>query len=164
METYRYCTPEWLQACAEGYDDHPEFRQSFAKLATKICFRVKAAPEWGLGEDIIFGAIMDKGDLRELAFYSETDAAEMADFILAATPHKWKEILRKEAKFVTEFMFGRIWLDQGSKVGVLSIASYADTFVATLTQVGLQFPDEMSPEELEAYAAYQQEFRRELGV
>lgn len=164
METYRYCTPEWLEACAEAYPTKPQFREAFAKLATKICFRIKAEPKWGLEEDIVFCAFMDRGDLQTLAFFSAEDAAQEADFILAATPQKWKQVLRKDNKFVTEFMFGRITLGQGSKVGVLAIASYADTFVDALTQFELQFPDEMSPEELEAYAAYQQEFRRELGV
>jgi hypothetical protein len=164
METYRYCTPEWLEANAKAYPTKPEFQDAFAKLATRICFRVKAAPKWGLEEDIVFCAFMDHGDLQELAFYSEEDAAQVAEFILSATPQEWKQVLRKEKKFVGEFMFGRITLDQGSKVGVLAIASYSDAFVDALTQFELQFPDEMSPEELEDYAAYQKEFRAELGV
>jgi hypothetical protein len=164
METYRYCTPEWLEANAEAYPTKPEFQEAFAKLATKICFRVKAAPKWGLEEDVIFGAFMDHGDLQELRFFSEEEATQVADFILAATPQEWKQVLRKEKKFVGEFMFGRIMLEQGSKVGVLAIASYADAFVDALTQFELQFPDEMSPEELAEYAAHQKEFRAELGV
>jgi hypothetical protein len=164
METYRYCTPEWLRACAEAYPTKPQFQEAFARLATKICFRIEATPQWGLEEDIIFCAFMDHGDLQELRFFSEEEAAQVADFVVTASPQEWKQVLRKERKFVGEFMFGRITLEQGSKVGVLAIASYADAFVDALTQFSLQFPDEMSPEELDAYAAYQQEFRAELGV
>jgi hypothetical protein len=36
--------------------------------------------------------------------------------------------------------------------------------VDLLTQVDLQFPDEMSPEELAAYRSHFEEFRTELGV
>jgi hypothetical protein len=83
---------------------------------------------------------------------------------VVATPPEWKRLLRKESKFVTDFMLGKITLEQGSKVGVLSIAPHSGTFIDALTQVELQFPDEMSDEELADYRAAMVEFRRELGV
>jgi hypothetical protein len=49
-------------------------------------------------------------------------------------------------------------------VGVLGVAPHANTVVDLLTQVDLQFPDEMSAEELAAYRSHFQEFRAELGV
>jgi hypothetical protein len=61
-------------------------------------------------------------------------------------------------------MLGKITLEQGSKVGVLGVAPYANIFVDALTQVDLQFPDEMSPDELEEFRGYVNEFRSELGV
>lgn len=51
-------------------------------------------------------------------------------------------------------MLARIVLEQGSKVSVLQIAPYSNTFVEALTQVELQFPDEMSPEEPSEYRGY----------
>jgi hypothetical protein len=72
--------------------------------------------------------------------------------------------LRKESKFVTDFMLGKITLEQGSKVGVLSIAPHSGTFIDALTQEELEFPDEMSPEELDDYRATMEAFRSELGV
>ena len=83
---------------------------------------------------------------------------------LNATPEEWKKILRKESKFLTDFMLGRIKLDMGSKVGILGLAPYANTFVDALTQVALQFPDEMSEDELTKYRDYMEEFRANLGV
>ncbi|MGE5603751.1 MAG: hypothetical protein ACM30E_11915, partial [Nitrososphaerales archaeon] len=79
-------------------------------------------------------------------------------------PQEWKSILRKERKFLTDFMLGRLPLVQGSKVGVLGIAPYANTFVDALTQAELQFPDEMLPEELAAYRSHVAAFRKECGV
>ncbi len=164
MAVYRYCTPEWLKISAESYRANPRFQQGLAKLTLKIFFNVRAEPAWGIGRDIIFGASVHKGELEELAFFSEENAKKQADFLLAATPQEWKKILRKESKFVGDFILGRITLEHGSKVGVLGIAHHADTFVDALTQVELQFPDEMSPQELDQYRSYMEEFRRELGV
>ena len=164
MTTVRYCTPEWLQGVEEGYDDHPRFRQEMAKLTTKVCFKVKAEPEWGIEEDIIFCGYLEQGDLQKFAFMREEAALGEADFVLAASPKEWKKILRKENKFVTDFMLGRITLEHGSKVGVLSIAPHSNTFVDALTQNELQFPDEMTDEELAEFRSYVQEFRAELGV
>ena len=164
MTTVRYCTPEWLEKCADGYRATPKFKEAFKKLTISVFFQIEAEPDWGIDEAIIFGSFVDEGDLIYLAFFSEEEAKEKAEFILGATPQEWKQILRKEKKFVTDFMLGKISLVQGSKVGVLTIAPYADTFVAALTQYDLQFPDEMSAEELEAYRAHVSEVRAQLGV
>ena len=164
MTVYRYCTPEWLKISAESYHANPRFQQGLAKLTLKIFFNVKAEPAWGIDRDLIFGAFVKRGELEELAFFSEEDAKKAADFLLAATPQEWKKILRKESKFVGDFLLGRITLEQGSKVGVLGIAHHADTFVDALTQVDLQFPDEMSPDELAKYRSYMEAFRSELGI
>jgi hypothetical protein len=164
MTVYRYCTPEWLKISAESYRGNPRFQQGLAKLTLKIFFSVKAEPDWGIDRDIIFGAFVKQGELEKLGFFSEEDAKKEADFVLAATPQEWKKILRKENKFVGDFLLGRIVLEQGSKVGVLGIAHHADTFVDALTQVDLQFPDEMSAEELDRFRSDVAEFRRELGV
>ena len=81
-----------------------------------------------------------------------------------ATPQEWKKILRKENKFLTDFMLGKITLEQGTKVGVLGLAPYANSFVDALTQVELRFPDELTAQELEEYRAYVRDFRARLGV
>jgi putative sterol carrier protein len=164
MTTVRYCTPEWLARVVAGYDTDPGFRQAMAKLTTKVCFKVKAEPAWGIDEDIIFCGYLEQGDLQAFEFKSEQTALDEADFVLAASPQEWKKILRKESKFVTDFMLGRITLEHGSKVGVLSIAPHSNTFVDALTQDELQFPDEMTDEELAEFRAYVQQFRAELAV
>jgi hypothetical protein len=61
-------------------------------------------------------------------------------------------------------MLGKIKLEHGSKVGVLGVAPHANTVVDLLTQADLQFPDEMSAEELAGYRVNFEEFRAELGV
>jgi hypothetical protein len=129
-----------------------------------MCYRVKAEPAWGIDKDIIFGMFVDKGALTKIGFFSEEDAFKEAEYIIAATPQEWKKILRKQSKFITDFMLGKIKLEHGSKVGVLGVAPHANTVVDLLTQVDLQFPDEMSAEELAAYRSHFQEFRAELGV
>jgi putative sterol carrier protein len=164
MTVVRYCTPEWLANAAAGYEQSPRFRQEMAKLSTKICFKIKAEPAWGIDEDIIFWAHIDHGELQKLEFVSQEEAFREADFVLAASPQQWKSLLRKESKFVADFMLGRVTLEHGSKVGVLSVAPHSNSFVDALTQDELQFPDEMTPEELDQFRADVQQFRAELGV
>ena len=164
MTACRYCTPEWLEESARIYRETPDFQQKLAKVTVKVFYRVRAEPAWGIEQDILFGAIVEEGELLDLGFFSEEDARDTAEFIMGASPQEWKKILRKENKFLTDFMLGKITLEQGSKVGVLGLAPHANTFIDALTQVELEFPDELSAEELEAYRAYQEEFRARLGV
>ena len=164
MVTCQYCTPEWLEQGKKSFDANPNLRESLKTLSKKMCYKIKADPAWGIDQDIIFGAFFEKGQLTKLAFFSEDAARAEADFILAATPQEWKKLLRKENKFAIDFMKGHVKLEKGTLAGVLTIAPHADRIVNAITQVPLQFPDEMSPEELSAYRTYMNSFRESLGV
>jgi len=162
--TIRYCSPEWLEEGAKLYRATDRFEKVLKKVTTKIFYRITAEPAWGIEEDIFFGAEVEEGKLLKLSFYSKAEAQKRADFILGATPQIWKAILRKDKKFISEFMIGKITLDAGSKVSLLKITPYANHFVDALTQFELQFPDEMSAAELEAYRTDLSEFREQAGV
>ena len=162
--TIRYCSPEWLEESASLYRATDRFENTLKKVTTKIFYRVTAEPAWGIEKDILFGAVVEEGKLLELSFFSETDARKRADFILAATPQIWKGILRKDKKFISDFMLGKIRLESGSKPGLLKITPYANHFVDALTQLELTFPDEMSAEELKVYRADLTKFRETAGV
>ena len=164
MTVYRYPTPEWLEESAKIYRASPKFQKALEKITTKIFFLIRAEPAWGIEQDIIFGAITEKGALIDLRFFSSQAARDEADFIMGATPQEWKKILRKENKFLTDFMLGKISLEQGSKVGVLGLAPYANTFIEALTQVELQFPDEMEAGALAEFHSYVSNFRNRLAV
>jgi len=160
----RYCSPEWLEESARLYRATANFENALKKVTAKIFYRITAEPAWGIEKDIIFGAEVDAGTLLELAFFSESEAQKRADFILSATPQVWKGILRKDKKFISEFMLGKVKLESGSKPGLLKITPYANHFVDALTQFDLQFPDEMSPEEVKAYKADLSKFRKNAGI
>jgi len=160
----QYCTPQWLDESAKSYNTNTKLQEAMSRLSKKVCFLIKAEPDWGIERDIIFGAFMEKGKLTRLSFFNNEEAHQHADFILGATPQEWKRLLRKESKFAADFMLGKVTLEKGTQVGVLSLVPYAGAFVDTLTPSELQFPDEMTPEELDDYRAYQSTFRAELGV
>jgi hypothetical protein len=164
MATCLYCTPEWLAETAARYPQNPELKERLQKLSIKMAYRIKAEPAWGIDEDIIFCMFFDEGDLSRVEFMTEEQAAHEAEYVLSATPQEWKRLLRREGKFVTDFILGKVSLEQGSRVGILGVAPHADTVVAALTQAPLRFPDELSADELDAYRADMQAFRQELAV
>lgn len=159
-----YCTPEWLEESARIYRATPGFEEALKKLTASVCYRVKAEPDWGMDSDLIFGLMVTAGVLNDLRFFSEDEAREKAEFVMAATPQEWKLILRKEHKFITDFTLGKVKLEQGSKVGVFKVAPYANTIIDVLTQVNLQFQDELSPQQIDEYREYAVQFRSRLGV
>jgi hypothetical protein len=165
MAVYQYCTPEWLEELEKAYRADPTYQEKFKKLTLVLCFRVLAEPSWGIDKDIIFGTGLDEGRLTRLRFFREEEATKGdATFILAATPQNWKRLLRREVKFVTEFMLGKIKLEQGSKVTILKLAPLSDKLMDFMTSHEIRFPDEMSPDELEKYRSRMGQFRAELGV
>jgi hypothetical protein len=153
-----------LEESAKLYRESDHFQNALKKVTTRIFYRITAEPTWGIEKDIIFGAEVDAGTLLELAYFSEADTQEKAEFVLAATPQVWKGMLRKEKKFISEFMLGKVILESGSKPGLLKITPYANHFIDALTQFPLQFQDEMSAEELDTYRAELSGFREKTGV
>lgn len=164
MTTHQFCTPEWLEESARIYRASPDAKDKLKKLTAKICYRVKSDPDWGISEDIIFGAFFDKGDLRTLNFFSEDEAFQEAEYLMAATPRTWKKILRKKRDFVTDLMLGKIKLELGIKVKILEMALHVGDIIDFLAQVDLQFPDEMSEDELTKYRSKIDTFRRTKGA
>ena len=164
MTTCQYCTPEWLDETFRSYKATDKFQKGLEKLNSSVAFRVKADPAWGIDHDILFGAVINKGEMQKLAFYNERDARDQLEFILSATPQEWKKLLRRESKFMTDFMLGKVTLEQGSKVAMIGLAPYSGTIIDVLTLVDLQFPDEMTPQALDEYHTYHERFRSELGV
>jgi hypothetical protein len=164
MTVVRYPTPEWLEESAKKYRANPKFQKELQKITANMYYRIIAKPDWGIDEDILFGVRVKNGELLELGFASEEEAKDKADYIMAATPQEWKSLLRKNTKFLTDFMTGKVTLELGSKVGVLGLAPHANSFIDALTPGEIQFPDEMTPEELEQFRTDVAEFRAELGV
>jgi putative sterol carrier protein len=167
MSTYQYCTKEWLDESAKRYTADPRFQKEFEKITpkpTKYVFRVKAEPAWGIDRDLLFGAVVEQGKLLELGFFSEENARKDANFILSATPQEWKRLLRKETKFIAVVMLKKVSMELGDFPGLLKIAPHGDAFVDALTQVPIQFQDEMSVDELAQYKDRLKEFRNISGV
>lgn len=164
MNVFRYPSPEWLDASEQQYRALDRFQKALEKITTKIFFNIKADPVWGLEKDLYFGAITEHGFLLELRFFSAAEAKATADFILSAPPAEWKKILRKEEKFLTDFMLGKISLEQGSKVGILGLAPYAGIFIDAITQFSLIFPDEMDEKAGSDFRSYIKDFRNRLCV
>lgn len=164
--TVQYCTPEWLEETSRLYALEPKFQKEFEGISAKplkLVFRVKAEPAWGIDADVLFGAVVEQGRLTELAFYNEEQARKNANFILSATPQEWKRLLRKQTKFISVVMLKKVIVEHGDFPSLLKLAPHGDAFVDAMTRVTLQFPDEMSPEELSQYKTRQAEFRQKLG-
>ena len=83
---------------------------------------------------------------------------------MAATPLTWKKILRKKRDFVTDFILGKIDLELGTQVSMLELALSANNMLDCLTQIDLQFPDEMSAHELATYRSKMETFRHAEGA
>ena len=164
MTVHQFCTPEWLQENARIYKGRSDAKDQPRKISAKICYRVKSDPHWGIHEDIIFCSFFEKGELRTLNFFTEDEAFQAAEYLLAATPQAWKKILRKKRDFVTDFTLGKIDLELGTKVSMIELASHANNILDCLTQVDLQFPDEMSADELKTYRSKMKTFRYAKGI
>lgn len=165
MSTQYYCTPDWLKESKEYYAENPQSKEKLKKLTADMAYHVKAEPSWGINKDVYFCAFFNAGDLTRLELISKEEA-EKAQYLMAATPTVWKNVLTKKSKFLTDFMLGKIKLEKGSKVGVLGVAPHANNILAALVPPSMElvFPDDLSSDEIEKYRDNMVAFRKEIGV
>jgi putative sterol carrier protein len=165
MTTRYYCTPKWLEESKEIYNANPLAKEKLKKLSAKMAYRVQASPSWGINKDIYFCAYFESGELNKLELVPK-EAAYDAQYLMAATPGVWKNVLTKKSKFITDFMLGRIKLENGSKVGVLTVAPHANDILDALMPAGMNlvFSDDLPADELEQYRSNMVAFRKELEV
>jgi len=164
MGKVQFCTPQWLEESSKMYRSNADLQKALAKLSVKMAYRVLADPKWGIDRSIIFCTFFEKGQLTKATFLSEEQTKAEADHLLSATPERWAKLVRKQSSFGADFALGRVKVEIGSKVGVLAVAPYSKNVVNFLSQVKLQYPDEMSKEELEEYRANMEKFRTEMKV
>jgi hypothetical protein len=164
MTIMSYPSPEWLATSLKTYQATPAAQEELKKVSTTLFFRIGVDPDWGIDRDLYFGAVMDKGQLLELAFASEEDAKRRAEYIMGATPQVWKKVLTKESKALTELMLRRIVLEQGSMTAALGLMPHAPALIDALTKTELRFPDDMAPEERAEHCRTVRAFRTRLGV
>jgi hypothetical protein len=164
MAEIRYCTPEWLEAIHDAFRSNPDYEERLKKLTTKVGFLIWAEPSWGIEEDIIFCSEVVQGKMLTIGFSSDSDARQNMDFIMAASAQEWKKLLRRENKLLTDFMLGKVTLEHGSRVGVLSLIPHIDAVMELLTEVELQFQDEMAEREVQAYREEMLAYRQENDI
>ena len=103
--------------------------------------------------------------LAKAAVAAELDGSVVGlDRELPADGKVTLRILTKKDKFVGAFMGGRVKLKKGNTVGALALGPHAGNLVDVLTQVDLKFPDDLSPEELEAFKKDLAAKRSERGI
>jgi hypothetical protein len=84
--------------------------------------------------------------------------------IFKAKPEAKDQLKKLTAKICyTDFILGKINLELGTKVKIIELALPVNNIFDFLTQVDLQFPDEMSEDELTSYRSKIEVLRRERG-
>jgi putative sterol carrier protein len=161
---YIYPSPEWLEEGFKAFQSDPQWATKLKKLSGYFAYRIQADEAFGLEKDLYMCMVLDAGKLTRLEHVTEEDAKNDADFVLGATPQVWKRILQKLDKFVGAFMGRRIKLEKGSTVGALALGPHAGTLVNVLTLVDLQFPDDLSPDELAEFKSKLEDFRATKGL
>jgi putative sterol carrier protein len=161
MTTYIYPSKEWAAASADCYDQ--SFEEKLKNLTGKFSFNIMADPELGIESDLYFLLDIDGGKLQGFGPCAKDVAHEKAKFVMNATFQTWKEILTEKSSFTKKFLLGKIKLEKGTKVGAMGIAPHSSTLVSFQNQVELNYPDELSADELAAYKTKLASARQEGG-
>ena len=161
-----YATPEWLAEVRKVYEADPsnEVLKRLGKVT--FCYRILADPRIGIDPpDLYFIQQFDDAVLKELKHVSQDEGVRVADWVVSADFELWKRVLQKKYKYVTAVIHGDVKVDRGDKINLIGkVAPWADQMVLSYFKTETIWPDEMSPEELAAYRAKVNDFRKKLGV
>jgi putative sterol carrier protein len=159
-------SPEWVAEVGKNHKANPDNQNNtFKGMTIFLTFRILADPKFGIDKDIYFCNHLVNGALQdESTLLSKEDAEKKSDFILSAPPEMWKKLIKKEQGSVSSLMTGKIKLDKWSTTRITSLASKSGALIETFYKVDTEWPNEMSPQRLEAYKALVKRFREKLKV
>ena len=158
-----YPTPEWLDTVARVYRSDPQNKETLKRLNMELAYRIAAEPEFGWDKDLYFNFKVEVGELLETRFVT-AEEAQRATLLMGAPYEVWKNVLTKRDKYIAAFMTKRIRLENGNPQEALKLGPVAAPVVDIMTKEGIAWPDEMSPDELNAHRANIKAFREKLGV
>jgi putative sterol carrier protein len=150
MAQVKYLTPEYMEAVTVAFQD-PQAIKALEKLTTKLAWRVKAEPSWGLDQDIMYAAEIKAGVISPLHYVTEEEAKSFAEFFMVAKPETWKKIDTGKADFAAQLVMQKVKLGKGSMMQMMKLAPYSKDMNKVMMTLDVLYPDQMSPDVLADY-------------
>jgi putative sterol carrier protein len=163
MASVTYLTPEYMETVTNAFQD-PELKKALEKLTTRLAWRVKADPAWGIDEDLFFYTEITNGVTAPFRFVSEEEAKKNAEFFMVGKPEVWKKIDTGKADFATQLVMQKVKLAKGSMMQMMKLAPYSKPMNKVMLTLDIKYQDDMAPEEVESFRKYLKEFRSKASA
>lgn len=161
-----YATPEWLEEVAKIYASDPANEQMLKRLGhVTFVYRIAAEPRFGIDPDLYFMQELEDGVLKEVRFVTPEEGKKIATWLIAGTFDIWRDVIQKKLKLTTGIVQGKLKVELGDQAGIIvRVGPVAFQMATSFNNAETIWPDAMSPDELAAYKAKVNDFRKKLGV
>ena len=154
---------EWVQAFFTAINESPEYKEGGKPWTYGVtALVVNAQPEIGLPEAYGIWLDLHEGVCRE-AHHCTADEAQAAPFCIFGDYARWKQVIHKELEPVKGMMQGKLKL-KGDLPKIVRYVRASSRLTDISAEVGGKFPDEMSPEEIEALRGWIVPLREQFGI
>jgi putative sterol carrier protein len=161
-----YATSEWLEEVAKTYRSDPANEQMLKRLkSVTFVFRIAAEQRFGIDPDLYFMQRLEDGVLKEIKFVNAEEGKKIATWVVGGPFSVWRDVIQKKLKFTTAIIQGKLKVEAGDQAAIIVRVGPVGLQAATAyTNTETIWPDQMSPDDLAAYKAKVNNFRKKLGV
>ena len=165
-EPYTLLTPEWVYEFEKKVQGDERYKKVAKTWEGSLTLVFKADPNAGLDDDVFVLMDLWHGECRSVKIVPG-EVGRDADYVLEAKYERWKRILKKELNVVKELATNKLKLVPFNfkKAAKLAAAAQAALRLVELSgQVSGRFPDELEPEEIEAFRAFLKKLKTDFGI
>lgn len=146
-------TPEWVSEMEKKIQNDEQYKQAAKAWEGSLVLVFKGLAEIGLNRDIFIFMDLWHGECHSVRIVPP-EMGRTGEYVLEAPYERWKKIMRKELNVVKEIATMKLKLVPFSikKAAKLAAATQAAIRLVDLAgDVSDRFPDELGPEDFDAY-------------
>lgn len=139
---HRFPSAEWTEALKHALNNDPAYRE-VARPWTfgSVAMIVRCDPCYGVDQDV--GIIIDvhRGECRGAHFVEGVSDPEDAEFVIAGTYKRWREVIEGRLDPIKAMMEGKLRLSRGHMPTIIRFVEPSRMLVAAASKVPTWFTD-----------------------
>jgi putative sterol carrier protein len=158
-------SPEWVGEWEKYIQNDEKYKAvAIPDWEHPIVIHLQKNPAFGVDQDIYVKMdLWHNGACRSIRFIPSTAVGQPGHFVITGTIERWIAVGRKQLDVVKGMMQGKLKL-KGDLPSIVKAVKASVRLVETVGEVGGTYPDEMNPEQVEAFRKVVQDLTKEFNI
>ncbi|PKN52118.1 MAG: hypothetical protein CVU55_08670 [Deltaproteobacteria bacterium HGW-Deltaproteobacteria-13] len=158
-------SPEWIGEWEKYVQNDAKYKElAQPNWENPVILHMLKNPALGVDQDIYVKLdLWHNGECRSIRYIPNTAVGQPGDFVVTGTVERWLAVGRKQLDVTKGMMQGKLKL-KGDLPTIVKAVKSSVRIVETVGEVDGKFPDELTPEQTEAFRKVVQDLTKEFNI